>query len=284
MEFCHISPTKYLDIFASGRRSHLTLAHLVEENEEYASWYADEKAKTNCSIILDNSAFEMYKRGLPMYDSDKLLMMARRIRADYVVMTDYPGEPAIKTQEKAEEMAPILKKAGFKTFFCPQSKIGNLDELTDSFMWAVDQPFIDYIGLSILNIPNAYGVEKDNKLQRFLSRWRFCNALQSRGFFAKTKTNFKKLHLLGMLDGPNEIWILKDFLLHFSTWDSSAAVWTGLNGIEFDKSPTGMINGKYEKEVDFNHDSATIEEIGLAMRNLKHIDNLIIKAMYGTKS
>ena len=86
MEFCHISPTKYLDIFASGRRSHLTLAHLVEENEEYAKWYADEKSKTNCTIILDNSAFEMYKRGLPMYDSDKLLMMARRIRADYVVM------------------------------------------------------------------------------------------------------------------------------------------------------------------------------------------------------
>lgn len=283
MEFCHISPTKYLDIFASGRRSHLTLAHLVEEDEEYAKWYADEKAKTNCAVILDNSAFEMYKRGLPMYDSDKLLMMARRIRADYVVMTDYPGEPAIKTQEKAEEMAPILKKAGFKTFFCPQSKIGNLDELSDSFMWAVEQPFIDYIGLSILNIPNAYGVEKDNKLQRFLSRWRFCNNLRSRGFFAKAKNNFKKLHLLGMLDGPNEIWILKDFLLNFSTWDSSAAVWSGLNGIEFDESPTGMVNGKFEKEVDFDHDSATIDKIGLAMRNLKYIDNLIIKAMYDTK-
>ena len=283
MEFCHISPTKYLDIFASGRRSHLTLAHLVEEDKEYANWYADEKVKTNCTIILDNSAFEMYKRGLPMYDSDKLLLMARRVRADYVVMSDYPGEPAIKTQEKAEEMAPILKKAGFKTFFCPQSKIGGMEELVDLFMWAVDQPFIDYIGLSILNIPNAYGVEKDNKLQRFLSRWRFCNTLKGRGFFAKAKSNFKKLHLLGMLDGPNEIWILKDFLINFNTWDSSAAVWSGLNGVEFDSSPTGMINGKFEKEVDFNHDSATISHIGLAMRNLKYIDNLIVKAMYDTK-
>ena len=284
MDFCHISPTKYLDIFASGRRSHLILAHLVEEDENYARWYAQEKEKTNCTIILDNSAFEMYKRGLPMYDSDKLLMMARRIRADYVVMSDYPGEPATKTQEKAEEMAPLLKKAGFKTFFCPQSKIGNLDELVNSFMWAVEQPFIDYIGLSILNIPNAYGVEKDNKLQRFLSRWRFCNTLKGRGFFSKAKSNFKKLHLLGMLDGPNEIWILKDFLINFNTWDSSAAVWAGLNDIEFDESPTGMINGKFEKEVDFDHSSATIEQIGLAMRNLKYIDNLIIKAMYDTKN
>lgn len=283
MEFCHISPTKYLDIFAAGRRSHLLLAHLVEEDEQYTKWYANEKTKTNCTIILDNSAFEMYKRNLPMYDSDKLLTMATKVKADYVVMSDYPGKPALKTQEKAKAMGPELKKAGFKTFFCPQSEIGNREELINSFMWAVEQPFVDYIGLSILNIPNAYGVEKDNKLQRFLSRWRFCNSLRSRGFFAKAKNNFKKLHLLGMLDGPNEIWLLKDFLINFNTWDSSAAVWSGLNKIEFDESPTGMINGKFEKEVDFGHDSATIDDVGLAMRNLKYIDNLIIKAMYDTK-
>lgn len=283
MEFCHISPTKYLDIFAAGRKSHLLLAHLVEEDEQYTKWYANEKTKTNCTIILDNSAFEMYKRNLPMYDSDKLLTMAAKVKADYVVMSDYPDNPALKTQEKAKVMGPELKKAGFKTFFCPQSKIGNKEELINSFMWAVEQPFVDYIGLSILNIPNAYGVEKDNKLQRFLSRWRFCNSLRSRGFFAKAKNNFKKLHLLGMLDGPNEIWLLKDFLINFNTWDSSAAVWSGLNKIEFDESPTGMMKGKFEKEVDFSHDSATIDDVGLAMRNLKYIDNLIIKAMYDTK-
>lgn len=279
MHFCHISPTKYLDIFAAGRKAHLILAHLVEEDEEYARWYANEKKKTNSTIILDNSAFEMYKRGLPMYDSDKLLTMARKVGADYVVMSDYPGEPAIKTQEKAEAMGPELKKAGFGTFFCPQSTVGNREELVESFMWATNQTFIDYIGLSILNIPNAYGVEKENKLQRFLSRWRFSNTLYSRGFFSKVKSFNKKLHLLGMLDGPNEIWIMKDFLSYFNTWDSSAAVWAGLNGIKFDDSPTGLINGKYEEEVDFNHSLAKINDIGLAMQNLKYIDNIIEKAL-----
>lgn len=279
MHFCHISPTKYLDIFAAGRKAHLILAHLVEEDEEYARWYANEKKKTNSTIILDNSAFEMYKRGLPMYDSDKLLTMARKVGADYVVMSDYPGEPAIKTQEKAEAMGPELKKAGFGTFFCPQSTVGNREELVESFMWATNQTFIDYIGLSILNIPNAYGVEKENKLQRFLSRWRFSNTLYSRGFFSKVKSFNKKLHLLGMLDGPNEIWIMKDFLSYFNTWDSSAAVWAGLNGIKFDDSPTGLINGKYEEEVDFNHSLAKINDVGLAMQNLKYIDNIIEKAL-----
>ena len=38
MNFCHITPTKYLDIFASGRPAHLVLAHLVEEDEKYRDY------------------------------------------------------------------------------------------------------------------------------------------------------------------------------------------------------------------------------------------------------
>jgi hypothetical protein len=279
LNFCHIVPSKYLDIFATGRKTHLVLAHLVEEDAQYRNWYCNEKKRTNCTIILDNSAFEMYKRNLPMYNSDKLVEMAARIDADYVVMSDYPGEPAKKTEDKAEDMQSYLRVAKRKRFFCPQSMIGNVEELINSYMWAVENPNIDYIGLSILNLPNAYGVEKDNKLQRFLSRWRFCELLLARGFFQRAVDNKKKLHLLGMLDGPNEIWILKNFLRYFNTWDSSAAVWTGIHGIEFDYSPTGLVNGKFEKEVDFAYEDATIEELGVAMRNVKYIDNLLEKAL-----
>lgn len=283
MNFCHISPTKYLDIFATGRKAHLVLAHLVEEDEKYRNWYYNEKKRTNCTIILDNSAFEMYKRGLPMYDSDKLIEMAARVDANYVVMSDYPGEPAKKTQEKANEMQSMLRVSKRGRFFCPQSKIGDLDDLVESYMWAANNPDIDYIGFSILNIPNAYGVEKDNKLQRFLSRWRFCELINSRGFFVRCAENQKKLHLLGMLDGPNEIWLLKDFLKYFNTWDSSAAIWTGIHGVEFDNSPTGLCSGKFEKEVDFAHDNATIERLGVAMRNAKFIDNLLERTARGNR-
>ena len=279
ISFCHIVPSKYLDIFATGRKAHLVLAHLVEEDEHYRNWYRNEKKRTGCTLILDNSCFEMYKRGLPMYDSDKLIEMAARVDADYVVMSDYPGEPAKKTEEKAEDMQSFLRVAKRGRFFCPQSMIGNVEELVDSYMWAVENPNINYIGFSILNIPNAYGVEKDNKLQRFLSRWRFCELLKAKGFFTRAKVNEKKLHLLGMLDGPNEIWLLKDFLHYFDTWDSSAAVWAGIHGIEFDSSPTGLINGKFELEVDFAYNDATIEELGVAMRNVKYIDNLLERAL-----
>lgn len=278
ISFCHISPTKYLDFFAGGRSTHLVLAHLIEQDQIYVDWYVNEKKANDCTIIMDNSAFEMYKQNKPMYDSKKLITMAEKVKADYVVMSDYPGEAARITEQSAIEMGPALQEAGFKTFFCPQSTIGNLEELVDSYMWALDQPFINYIGFSILAIPNAYGVEKENKLQRFLSRWKFCGILKQKGFFAKAHLNKKKLHLLGMLDGPNEIWLLKDFMKFFDTWDSSAAVWLGVNGMSFDNSPTGLIRGKWEKEVDFNHSHATTEFIGVALKNVKTIDKLLEKA------
>ena len=187
MDFCHISPTKYLDIFALGRRSHLVLAHLIEEDEEYAKWYREEKQRTNCTIIMDNSAFEMYKQNKPMYPAEKLIDMASQVGADYIVLPDYPNEPPEKTIEAAESIYPTIVEAGFKTFFCPQSKIGDINGLIQSYMWAAHTDWIDYIGFSILAIPNAYGVEKDNKLQRFLSRWKFMQHLEQVGFFTSQR-------------------------------------------------------------------------------------------------
>lgn len=279
MDFCHISPTKYLDIFASGRKTHLVLAHLIETDDAYAEWYKKEKRLNGCTIIMDNSAFEMYKQGRPMYDPSKLVEMANRVNADYVVMPDYPNEPPSKTIDAAERIHNQLSQAGLKTFFCPQSTIGDIDGLIDSYMWAVRTSWIHYIGFSILAIPNAYGVEKENKLQRFISRWKFLHELKDRGFFRyvaeRRASNHLKLHLLGMLDGPNEVLLLKEFLPHFASWDSSAAVWYGINGITFDQSPTGMYSGKWEKEVDFSHELARISDIGKAVRNVKYIDDMV---------
>lgn len=273
VEFCHISPTKYLDIFGTGRACHLTLAHLVNEDDDYLNWYIEAKKRDKCTIILDNSAFELFKRNEPMYDSNKLIDAANKIDADYVVMSDYPNEEFRKTIDKAKEMSPELKEKGFQTFFCPQSEKGDLQGLIDSYMWAVDDDRVDCIGFSILAIPNAYGVLED-PLQRMLSRWKFCRTLQDLGFFEKAYMK-KRLHLLGMLDGPNEVMLLSEFFSCFHSWDSSAAVWCGLNDISFDDSPTGLVKGKFEDHVDFSHNSATIEEIALATKNVKYIDSLL---------
>ena len=277
-EFAHITPTAYLDLFASGRPFHLTLAHLVEQDEAYATWYSDRD--TSRSIhpyinIMDNSAFEMYKQCRPMYPSEKLIEMGKKVAADYIVMSDYPGWPSQKTIDKAIKMAPELRAAGFGTFFVPQSPEGDLEDLISAFEWAAESEHVDYIGVSILAVPIAYGVERDNKLQRFLSRWKFMQELEKRGILRKIKENKKKMHFLGMVDGPNEVSLVRDYFYYIDTWDSSAAVWAGLCGICFDRSPSGLINGKNEIEVDFNHKGADNKLLAMAASNVGYIDHLL---------
>jgi len=272
-EMCHITPTAYLDEFATGRSHHLTLAHLVEEDDDYTNWYANDPTST-CNI-LDNSAFEMFKQGRPMYPSDKLIEMGTRIGAQYIVMSDYPDESSQKTVNAAIDLAPTFRDAGFGTFFVPQSQAGQLDDLIDGFRWAADADEVDYIGVSILAAPNAYGVESGNNLQRFLSRWKLMQELDQIGIIDQIKRNGKKIHFLGMVDGPNEIILVKDYLWAIDTWDSSAAVWAGFNNIMFDNSPTGLINGKNAVEVDFGKDDSTDLNINIAQVNVAYIDLLL---------
>ena len=274
-DFCHITPTKYLDVFAAGRSHHLVLAHLIEEDQQYAEWYANMPRKEDTVVIMDNSAFEMYKQGRPMYPSDKLIEMGKRVNADYIVMSDYPGEPAQKTIDAANELGPIFKQAGFGTFFVPQAEIDNIEDVIASFRWAATSPNVDYIGVSILTAPNMFGVEKGNNLQRFLSRWKLMQLLEWEGVLDKIEEYDKKIHFLGMVDGPNEIALVERWLHHIDTWDSSAAVWAAICGIKFDSSPTGLINGKNEIEVDFDHNTATIDQIAAALSNIRYIDDLL---------
>ena len=92
IDFCHIVPTSHLDL-VKKRSVHLVLAHLIEEDEQYCEFYKNSGA----DLIMDNSAFEMYKRNEPMYPTEKLIDMANRVGAQYVVMSDYPKEPIKKT-------------------------------------------------------------------------------------------------------------------------------------------------------------------------------------------
>jgi hypothetical protein len=80
-----------------------------------------------------------------------------------------------------------------------------------------------------------------------------------------------------MVDGPNEIKLMAPFKQYIDTWDSSAGVWFGLNGGKFDYSPTGIYDGKYEKEVDFDLklSDISIDNYNLAKYNMDYIDTLV---------
>ncbi len=275
VNFCHISPTKYLSDFCSNQTHHLLLAHLIERDEQYANWYINHALRAKeYTYIMDNGGFEFYKQNRPMYPSDLLIEMGRKVKANYIVMSDYPNQHSSVTIKAAEKLAPQFRQAGFGTFFVPQSEIGDIEDYISCFAWAASSPLVDYIGVSILGVPNAYGVEKGNNLQRFMSRYMMMYELESRGILYMARMNGKKIHFLGMVDGPNEILLTEKF--HIDTWDSSAAVWLGLNGMEFDDSPTGLINGKYEKEVDFNFNEENSANLLLAQSNINYIEKLIV--------
>lgn len=329
MEFCHISPSRFLHELNArygcfkDNAAHLLLAHLVEEDKIYNSFYAPETTPTDSgfnfrlidfngdevgyerqmmqdpitrryrqvrtdfcpleranyqrksTIILDNSAFEMYQRGLPMFEGDKLIELGERVKADYIVMPDYPGENQWKTIAAATDYGPQFKEAGFGTFFVPQSEIGDVDGYLEAFAFAATSPLVDYIGVSILGVPNAFGVY-GNPLQQYLSRKLMMGALYDRGLLQVAKRMGKKIHFLGMLDGPNEIIEVAPFGKFIDTWDSSAAVWAGINGIAFDKSPTGLVDGKIKSHVDFDLAyKEDIERDNLIVSNMKYIDDLV---------
>ena len=279
INFCHISPTKYLEQYTAQNGAHLILAHLVESDPSYRDFYAnldDGKYK-----IMDNSAFEMFKLGREMYESDKLIEMAKACNAHCVVMSDYPKYHSSRTVYKAQSMIPALKEAGFDTFFCPQSALGDTEDLIGAFEWAINNEDIDLIGVSILAAPIAFGVNESTfedgkrsdsyKMQRFMSRFTLLDTLRSRGLL--TEKALKRFHCLGMVDGPREIRLLKQFEQYIFSWDSSAAVWAGIHGITFDGSPTGLTNGKFEKEVEFHYDGPTND---LAVfHNITYIEELL---------
>lgn len=274
-EFCHIAPIDFLDL-VKNRPAHLTLAHLVDTSNEYTEFY---RAQDNSLNIMDNSAFEMYKQGKPMLTPMKVLEMASIIKANYVVMSDYPGEHSSKTIQAAIDLAPLFRSQGFGTFFVPQSKIGDKEDLINAFDWASTSKHVDYIGVSILGVPNAYSVEKGNKLQRFVARFMFMQELYDRGILQRIRRNKKKIHFLGMVDGPNEIKLMEPYRDYIDTWDSSAAIWLGLNGGSFDSSPTGIYDGKYEKEVNFDlkQTDVVLDNYRLAKYNMDYIDSIVTK-------
>ena len=269
IKFCHISPHCLEEGAIAMSGAHLTLAHLVEEmGNKYTSRFQDGK-----DIIMDNSVFERHSEGREVYPPERLLGMGYDVGADYIVMPDYPGEPGEKTMDAAEELGHKFKEHGFKTVFVPQSRFGELDDYLETFEWGIGQDWIDLIGVSILGVPNAYGIEAQNRLQRFTSRWKIMHDLICGRIL--NDNHYGRLHFLGMTEGPNEILLVKEFKEYINSWDSSAAVWAGMQGIEFDTSPTGLMNGKIGKHVDFQEKEPSPIDRSKVMANIMFINALI---------
>jgi hypothetical protein len=250
--FCFIAPTEYLNNAASHSSTHLVLAHLVDNDPIYTKWYRDAFALGDF-IMMDNSAYELKEP----YSPDRLVDLANECGANAIVLPDYPFESGYVTIEAAKKYIPIFKNAGFKTFFVPQSKKGDIIDWIRTYEWAVNNDDIDIIGMSILGIPNALP-----NIDPAFARVVMTQLLQSEQKFA----NGKHHHYLGLNAGPGlEIPSLLR-MGALDSIDSSGPVWAGILGHEYSTNTDSLqAVSKIKLPVDFacpySKDVKTIERI-----------------------
>ena len=235
--FCIITPTAYLDDFASQSSMHLVLAHLVDTDSKYEGfYYSRDEFK-----IMDNGAFELGES----YNPDKLIELGQRCRADAIVLPDYPLKDAQVTVNAANEYIGDVKSAGFKTMFVPQSETDDLEGWIRAYEYAANHPDIDIIGMSILGIPNAI-----SHIHTAFARVVLTELLIDRGIF-----NFEKPHhYLGLNSGPSlEIpSLLNSGAL--TSCDSSGPVWAGILGHEYSYNTDSLQSvSKIKAHVDFDY-------------------------------
>ena len=250
-QFCIITPTAYLQDYASQSSMHLVLAHLVDTDEEYANFYAGR----NEFKIMDNGAFELGES----YAPSELIRLGEKCGADAIVLPDYPFQPWEHTVEAAVDLLPAVKYAGFQAFFAPQSEVGDFDGWVESYKWASENPDIDIIGMSILAIPNALP-----HIPRAYARVVMTQVLIDRGMF-----NFNKYHhYLGLNAGPNlEVPPLIK-MNALDSCDSSNPVWSGICGQMYSPAfDSFAMTRKIDKHVDFNYPMSKSEYVHQAIQN-----------------
>lgn len=252
-KFCVIAPTAFL-YTAMKFDTHLVLAHLVATDDSYQSFYKT-RSRLGDFVIMDNGAFEL---GCS-YEPDKLIELAHKCGADAIVLPDYPGKPPEQTIEAAIQLIPVTKEAGLRTFFCPQSMIGDTEGWISSYRWACDNPDIDMIGMSILGIPNALP-----HIPKSYARVVMTQLLIDRGIF-----NFKKYHhYLGLNSAPNVELPSLIKMKALNSCDSSGPVWSAICGHRYNITGDSFmpIHKKYLREVDFNQPWTTKEHIHEAIK------------------
>ncbi len=240
-EFCIITPTAYLEKYASQSTMHLVLAHLVDQDPNYAEFYTGRGEYK----IMDNGAFELGES----YAPDKLLELGQKCSAHAIVLPDYPFKPARRTISASLEVIDEIRIEHFHTMFVPQSEVGNLEDWVNAYTWAAENDDIDIIGMSILGIPNALP-----HIPAAYARVVMTQILIDRGLF-----NFNKYHhYLGLNAGPAlEIPPLIK-MNAMDSMDSSGPVWAALFGHEYThNSDSYQSVSKVKAPVQFDYPMTT---------------------------
>ena len=215
IHFAHIAPTKHILHAAANSRSHMALAHLVND-PDYVMNFQTIRSEGGY-VYLDNSQFEL-GYSLPI---ETILKAAILIDANCVILPD--GD--LTHLDK-------VKQAGFDVMYIPSGV-----DLEEDFVEAMFNKKIDKVGLSYSKTSSYLGRDRHSSTSRF----------EFLSLIGKMLPN-KKIHMLGMVT-PGEIALMRPFKDLIFSWDTSIAIWAGLNHINIRD-----MKHKNTLEVDFDSD------------------------------
>jgi len=274
MKHAYIAPIPLLDYVPQNSDFHLLLAHLLD-NKKYCDFYRD-KSERGDFIIVDNGAFE---NGSPMSLEHIWAKLEKAaIIPNVIVAPDYPGDNWQKTAEAFSD-ALVWKEHNLPDSVAlmgvPQSEIGDWRGWIMCYKSILYQQAAStndfrlwWVGMSILGIPNAFQSltgTKDISLNRTFATIH----LQQNHL---TVVNARH-HFLGCGD-PRELLLMKKLRLAYSN-DSSTAIWHAYNGITFDNSARGLVNGKIAREVDFYAAQPDLHFESNVKKNIKWIQKIL---------
>lgn len=261
MEVGHIVPINYLS-FVRGRKFHLVLAHMIQQNEKYRNFYKEE-AKNGTTIILDNSSYEL---GDSWISPEGLIDIYNSLKSENVyLMCPEVAFDSKATIKAVKTFKKILNKKGLfpKTFGTIHGK--SISDIVECYKKVSE--VTDYIGFSYRiwceDIKTMYPVPV---IERGLMR---INVI--RKLFEKNVINIlKPHHLLGISD-PCELYEQSRYPWIRSA-DSSTCYVHARNNIWFDPSSGLRSRKRVTEKINFNDEHYVFVEEGFK-RNMKILDD-----------
>ena len=271
IQVCFITPTQYLDRYASRSDIHMSLAHLVLDDDKYANFYRAE-GEAGKFIIMDNSAFELEEQGRGVA-VDSIIEAAKKVGADEIVVPDILFD-AEATIDSAKDFMSYIKKnhsdmLGYVKFMAvPQAN--NRKDWWHCYNELLDMPDITTIGLSKLSIPESFMGNHTEPLNVFKSRGHVVHQIITDN---NMPSKFgKETHLLGSDNGGIfELWLY--YYLKANEWirsnDTSMPFVYGLHNFEINEG-TQMVQDIIMEKLDFGYNrELSISQVQAIDHNFK---------------
>lgn len=248
MFFIHILPGRFINNKdCQTSNTQLVLAHLIASDEDYKRECIKFK-KSGGKIYLDNSYYEMR---LNPYTIDKLIKIAKSIKADVLCLPDTKFKNEEQFYKIHQEMAKKVKRAGFKVMACVTCDKSFEIEL-EEFKILNSIPEIN-----IISIPYVFRKNGDA-----LKRWMFLDMIEEEVGIKNLK---KKYHLFG----TNSFYNLRQ---EKRSWISSADGTMPFKEAYFETPLPVSVEEEHRRPRDYFHIKYMDEE---KMKILKHNIKLI---------